>query len=157
MTGQRRKTAASWGRYPLTAFDTIAPRSRHEDIRFDGARSYLPHGKGRSYGDVCLNEGGVLIETAALDRFISFDAATGEIACEAGVTLGDIMEVALPRGWFLPVTPGTKFVTVGGAIANDVHGKNHHREGTFGRHVKSFELARSDGSRLLCSPGENSD
>jgi FAD/FMN-containing dehydrogenase len=137
--------AASWGRYPLTAFETVRIADRRAAIPSFEGRSVLPHGMGRSYGDVCLNDGGVLLDTGGLDRFLSFDDATGELVCEAGVTLADIIDVMLPRGWFLPVTPGTKFVTVGGAIANDVHGKNHHRHGTFGSHVVSFELLRSDG------------
>lgn len=111
----------------------------------------LPYGLGRSYGDSCLNDGGSLIRARDLDHLIEFDPVTGVLRCEAGVLLGEIVGFALPRGWFLPVTPGTKFVTVGGAIANDVHGKNHHRAGSFGRFVRRFELLRSDGSRLECS------
>ena len=98
-----------------------------------------------------------LLLTRPLDRLLTFDPQTGRLRCEAGVTLAEILEFAVPRGWFLPVTPGTKFVTVGGAIANDVHGKNHHVAGTFGRHVRMFELLRSDGSRRFCSAGQNSD
>jgi FAD/FMN-containing dehydrogenase len=110
---------------------------------------------GRSYGDVCLLENGTLLHTVALDRFIHFDPTTGRLRCEAGVTLAEILKLAVPRGWFLPVTPGTKHVTVGGAIANDIHGKNHHRAGTFGRYVGRFELVRSDGARMECSPNTN--
>jgi len=117
----------------------------------------LPYGLGRSYGDSCLNNGHTLLDTARMDHFRRFDAESGVIECEAGTSLDAILRAAVPRGWFLPVTPGTKFVTVGGCIANDVHGKNHHRAGTFGRHVRSLELLRSDGSRLRCSPTENAD
>ena len=92
-----------------------------------------------------------------MDRFISFDPVTGILSCEAGVLLSEILNLVVPQGWFLPVTPGTRFVTVGGAIANDVHGKNHHVTGTFGRHVRSLELQRSDGQRLLCSPEKHAD
>jgi hypothetical protein len=112
---------------------------------------------GRSYGDSCLNNGGTLIDMSGLDRFISLDTSTGLLRCEAGITLGQILERLVPQGWFLPVVPGTKYVTVGGAIANDIHGKNHHAAGTFGCHVTKFELLRSDQSRLLCSPTENED
>ncbi|MPZ49406.1 MAG: FAD-binding protein [Dehalococcoidia bacterium] len=119
--------------------------------------SLLPHGLGRSYGDSCLNEGGVLLDTTSLNRFIAFDATTGLLRCESGVSLAQILDLGVPRGWFLPTTPGTKFVTVGGAIANDIHGKNHHVAGAFGRHVTCFELLRSDGQRYLCSPNENVD
>lgn len=117
----------------------------------------LPFGNGRSYGDSCLNDRGTLIDARGLDRFIAFDARSGILRCEAGVLLSEILEVALPLGWFVPVTPGTSLVTVGGAIANDVHGKNHHRAGSFGHHVRCFELVRSDGTRRICSASENSD
>jgi FAD/FMN-containing dehydrogenase len=117
----------------------------------------LPYGNGRSYGDSCLNDGGTLLDMRGLDRFIRFDRATGVVTCEAGVLFSDILDLAVPAGWFLPVTPGTRYVTVGGAIAHDVHGKNHHRAGTFGRHVRSFELLRSDGSRRVCTPSANAD
>ena len=115
----------------------------------------LPVGMGRSYGDVCLLANGTLLKTRGLDRFQSLDLETGILRCEAGVTLDEILELCVPRGWFLPVVPGTRYVTVGGCIANDVHGKNHHVAGTFGRYVRSLELARSDGSRFICSPLEN--
>jgi FAD/FMN-containing dehydrogenase len=117
----------------------------------------LPVGAGRSYGDVCLLEGGTLLPTRGLDKLLHFDRGTGVLRCEAGVTLAEILEFAVPRGFFLPVSPGTKYVTVGGAIANDIHGKNHHVAGTFGRHVLRFELVRSDGSRFVCSPTQNAD
>ena len=115
----------------------------------------LPYGLGRSYGDCCLNDGGALVCTAGMNRLLAFDAETGLIRCEAGACLDDVLKFIVPRGWFLPTTPGTRFITVGGAIANDVHGKNHHRAGTFGRHVRQFELLRSDGGRRICSPQEN--
>ena len=119
------------------------------------ATKQLPVGLGRSYGDVCLLENGTLLQTAGMDRFLHFDPSTGMLRCEAGVTLQQILDFSVPRGYFLPVTPGTKYVTVGGAIANDIHGKNHHVAGTFGRHVLRFELVRSDGARFVCSPVEN--
>lgn len=118
-------------------------------------RPVLAHGNGRSYGDSCLNDGGGLIAARRLGRILSFDAETGVIICEAGVLLDEVLKLCVPAGWFPPVTPGTCFVTIAGALANDVHGKNHHRAGTFGRHVLSFDLARSDGSRLTCTPSQN--
>lgn len=133
------------------------PAWASEPLRFARGEQALPFGLGRSYGDSCLNDGGTLISTAGLARFMAFDRSSGRLRCEAGVSLDAIIRLALPQGWFLPVTPGTRFVTVGGAIANDVHGKNHHRAGTFGRHVLRFELLRSDGRRLLCSPRVNPD
>ncbi|MGH8790559.1 MAG: FAD-binding oxidoreductase [Cupriavidus necator] len=123
----------------------------------DFADSYLPFGNGRSYGDSCLNTNGALLSTRRLDRFIDFDPGSGILRCESGVQLAEISRLMVPRGWFLPVTPGTRFVTVGGAIANDVHGKNHHRQGTFGCHVVCLLLRRSDGEERLCSSDENPD
>ena len=147
----------SWGNYPSVGHQDVAVVSGRDDLDglFAGDGLVLPYGLGRSYGDSCLNDGGVLIDTFRLRRFISFDELTGTLRCEAGVTLGDILQLGIPRGWFLPTSPGTKYVTVGGAIANDVHGKNHHVAGTFGRHVTQFELLRSNGERLICSPSQN--
>lgn len=149
----------SWGRYP-----TVVPRAvtavRWRDELPDLAAmptSVLPYGYGRSYGDSCLNAGGIALDVTGLRRFIAFDEETGVLRCEAGVMLADILDYFVPRGWFLPVSPGTKFVSVGGAIANDIHGKNHHRAGTWGCHVPRFELLRSCGERLICSPQENAD
>src|SRR5581483_4823844 len=125
----------SWGRYPR-GDQELKPLFWASDFPVkNGSGSVLPAGMGRSYGDVCLNHGNSLLLTRGLDRMLAFEETSGVLTCEAGVTLAEILEFAVPRGWFLPVTPGTKFVTVGGAIANDVHGKNHHVAGTFGRHV----------------------
>lgn len=150
-------TLAAWGKLPAhPAADERCWGERSAELpALEG--SLLPYGNGRSYGDVCLNSGATLLHTRGLDHLISFDAENGVLVCEAGVLLADILAVFVPRGWFLPVTPGTRFVTVGGAIANDVHGKNHHQAGTFGRHVRRFELLRSDGSRRICSLHENAD
>jgi FAD/FMN-containing dehydrogenase len=122
-----------------------------------GAGTMIPFGLGNSLGDVCLNDGGTVLVTSGMNRIIGFDADTGIIRCEAGATLDAVLRFAVPRGWFLPTTPGTRLVTVGGAVANDVHGKNHHRAGSFGCHVTRFELLRSDQRRLVCSPSENND
>jgi len=149
---------SSWGnllRKPHALYDL---RSRHDEFpRISPGETVIPYGNGRSYGDSCLNIGGGVVRTRALDRFIQFDATLGVLSCEAGVLLEEILRIVVPQGWFLPVVPGTAQVTVGGAIANDVHGKNHHRAGTFGCHVRQFELLRSDGRRLTCSPLENPD
>jgi FAD/FMN-containing dehydrogenase len=152
------KTYESWGRYPS---------ARHEVLRIEAptaalpiprdGRSVLPFGLGRSYGDSCLNDQNCLIDTEYLNNFWSFDRTAGVLRAESGVSLAEILKVVVPHGWFLPVSPGTKFVTLGGAIANDIHGKNHHRAGTFGRHVRALGLLRSDGSRYVCSPTENPD
>ncbi|HPE79091.1 MAG TPA: FAD-binding oxidoreductase [Gammaproteobacteria bacterium] len=154
MTGKRYQ---SWGRYPKVDQEVRRLYWRNEPLPTASPRNgtFLPFGNGRSYGDVCLNDGGTLLDCRHLDRFIHFDAETGILCCEAGVLLSEILRLTLAAGWFLPVTPGTRFVTVGGAIANDVHGKNHHLAGTFGEHVRSLELLRSDGTRIQCSPREN--
>jgi FAD/FMN-containing dehydrogenase len=109
----------------------------------------LAYGNGRSYGDVCLNPHGNLWHTSGLNKLVAFDEATGRLVCEAGVLLRDIQRLFVPRGWMLPVTPGTQLITVGGAIANDVHGKNHHAVGSFGDHVMGLSLVRTSGEVLL--------
>jgi len=115
----------------------------------------IPSGAGRSYGDQALSE--KLWSSRRLNHFLGFDEQTGELSVEAGVSLGEIQRLFIPQGWALPVTPGTQYVTVGGAIANDVHGKNHHSFGTFGEHVTSLTLLRTDGTLLHCSPTENAN
>lgn len=154
-----QRTPQSWGRFPRVKPNAVLPVYwRHEVPQLDTLeKSILPYAYGRSYGDSCLNEGGISLDVSNLRHFISFDEEQGLLRCEAGVSLAEVLELAVPRGWFLPVTPGTKFVSVGGAIANDVHGKNHHKGGTFGCHVTQFELLRSDGTRLICSPEQNSE
>jgi FAD/FMN-containing dehydrogenase len=143
----------SWGRVTPGPHEALGLSNRFQGLPLpEGDASVLPYGNGRSYGDSNLNPGGALLQGRHLDRFISFDAATGVLRCEAGVLLHDIIKLVLPQGWFPMVTPGTQFITVGGAIANDVHGKNHHAAGSFGNHVNGFELLRSDGSRRWCSP-----
>jgi len=147
---------ASWGNYPKAQQDPRRIFWRNAALPHppDGT-TMLPRGLGRSYGDSCLNDGGILLDATGLDHLIDFDPTSGVLRCEAGISLAAILDLMVPRGWFLPVTPGTKFVTVGGAVANDIHGKNHHRAGTFGHHVRCLELLRSDNRRLLCSPQEN--
>lgn len=147
----------SWGRYPKETPKAVTPlywRSDLPDLA-EFKDSLLAYGYGRSYGDSCLNDDGMLLDSSFLRRFISFDREQGIIRCEAGVQLADVLEVIVPEGWFIPVSPGTKFVSVAGAVANDVHGKNHHSAGTFGCHVTQFELLRSNGQRFICSPTEN--
>jgi len=117
----------------------------------------LPRGLGRSYGDSCLNSNGILIDTTGLDKIIAFNNKTGLIRCEAGISFAEILEFLVTRGYFLPTTPGTKYVTLAGAIANDVHGKSHISDGTFGCSVTQFELMRSNGEVLICSPTQNSE
>jgi FAD/FMN-containing dehydrogenase len=147
----------SWGCLPIADAERIVERDwRFEALpEFIGTDSALAFGLGRSYGDSCINSHATQISTRRLDRLMRFDIECGILHCEAGVTLDEILQVSIPRGWFLPVLPGTRFVTLGGAIANDVHGKNHHRAGSFGCHVLSLTLLRSDGVRYHCSAEEN--
>lgn len=158
---ERPREYFSWGRYPRAQHDSIYKLYWTDQVEpiLATARpgSCLPYGLGRSYGDSCLNSGRSLIDCSRLDRMLSFDRETGRLWCEAGVSLDAILRVSVPAGWFLPVTPGTKFVTVGGAVANDVHGKNHHRSGTLGMHLAKLYVCRSDAGIVECSPWENSD
>ena len=151
----------SWGRYPkVTHRDVHRPAWDDQVPEILGAAApggLLPFGAGRSYGDSCLNAGRDLIDCHRLNRILGFDESTGVVRCESGVSLADIIETFLPKGWFVPVTPGTSFVTVGGAIANDVHGKNHHCAGTFGAHVQRLALHRSDSGLIACSAAEHPD
>lgn len=147
----------SWGRLNPGEQTALLADSGATAMFQTQAGSLLPRGLGRSYGDVCLNPGGALLSSAALDSFIDFDPETGLLTAQAGVSLSEIQRTFAPRGFMLSVSPGTQFVTIGGAIANDVHGKNHHSMGTFGDHVISLNLVRSDGSVLTCSRHENAE
>ena len=144
-----------WGRYPR--LDCRVERlRRHEDIPalLDRGGALIARGNGRAYGDAALNPE-LTLAMRPMDRMQAFDAESGLLRCEAGVLLADILETFAPRGWFPPVVPGTKFVTVGGMIASDAHGKNHHCDGSFGAHVESLTLAAADGEIRECSRREN--
>ncbi len=149
----------SWGRYPKAVHRHVHRPAWNDQLpeilETAAPGSLLPYGLGRSYGDSCLNAGRELVLCRRLNRILAFDADTGMVRCESGVTLSDIVELFLPKGWFLPVTPSTRFVTVGGAIANDVYGKNQHRAGTFGAHIRQLSLHRSNDGIVFCSPEEN--
>ena len=156
LTVRRDAGLRSWGRVERGTYAVVKPRFMDE-LAGGAAPAGAPRlamGARRSYGDTALSRDGLLIDMTGLDRIRSFDPATGVLTAEAGLTLGEIMTVFAPRGWFPPVTPGTRFVTLGGAAANDIHGKNHHRAGTFGRHVTGLRLERSDGTVLDLAPGE---
>jgi FAD/FMN-containing dehydrogenase len=146
----------SWGRLDLRMRQTEA-LSRNALPDLMAGQTALAYGKGRSYGDSCLTKDGVLWLTAGLDRLLAFDPQTGVLRVEAGVSLAQIQDVMAPRGWALAVVPGTRFVSVGGAIANDVHGKNHHAFGSFCDHVLEIEMNRTDGDRVVCGPNLRSD
>ncbi|WAZ23650.1 FAD-binding oxidoreductase [Streptomyces cinnabarinus] len=149
-------SVTGWGRTAPTAARLIRPRTYEEAaaaVRACGARGGIPRGLGRAYGDAAQNAGGAVIDMTALDRVHAIDADGGTVLCDAGVSLHRLMQVLLPLGWFVPVTPGTRQVTVGGAIGADIHGKNHHVSGAFSRHVLSLELLTADGEIRTVSPG----
>lgn len=150
---------SGWGRMHPQPCLTFRPERRRDLLSIladEEPATLIARGLGRSYGDTAVNGEGVIDQTR-LDRAIAFDPETGVLECEAGMSLADVVDTYLPRGFFLPVTPGTKFVTVGGAIANDVHGKNHHCDGTFSRFVLEFDLLTASGEILRCSPAQNAD
>ncbi|CAM5276208.1 MULTISPECIES: FAD-binding oxidoreductase [Streptomyces] len=141
-------SVSGWGRTAPTNARLIRPRTYQEAataVRGCGARGGIPRGLGRAYGDAAQNAGGMVLDMTGLDRVHAIDADNGIVLCDAGVSLHRLMEVLLPLGWFVPVSPGTRYVTVGGAIGADIHGKNHHVSGSFSRHVLSMELLTADG------------
>lgn len=149
---------SSWGRLTADPHHVISLQDRTcLDATLSKNLPGLAYGMGRSYGDVCLNANGTLWKTQCLDRFLDFDERSGRLICEPGVLLKTIQETFSPRGWMLPVTPGTQWVTVGGAVANDVHGKNHHRAGSFGHHVDRIRLVRTNGDVIVCGPSIQQD
>ncbi len=161
MIALTERTLSGWGGYQPLSCSVAEPSSRGQLRRILDSQVEHPHvlarGLGRSYGDSAVCRGGTVLLQGNADRILSFDRATGLVRCEAGVTLADLIQVCLPRGWFLPTTPGTKFVTVGGAIAADVHGKNHHVDGTFGRWIRRLTLLLADGSERVCGPDQDGD
>ncbi len=146
----------SWGLYPYFPQTPHSPHWRSElpHLLSQLGSGTLPYGNGRSYGDSCLAVNDQVVHMRSLDRFIAVDWEKGIVTVEAGMTLEELLTAAIPKGWFLPVVPGTKFVTLGGAVANDIHGKNHHCRGTFGRHVRRFSLVRSDLPPSICKAGD---
>jgi len=143
---------AGWGRHPVE----VGRVERPEHLALPaGAEPLVPRGLGRAYGDAALPSapGGCVLESTRADRIREFDPVTGQLRCEAGLSLAEILRVFVPRGWFPPVTPGTKFVTVGACVACDVHGKNHHRDGSFGGFVDRLRLLTADGRLVDCGPG----
>ena len=147
----------SWNKVPRIT-PTQTDYIQNTDFQFsqyDG--SLTIHGLGRSYGDVCLTKNGTMLVTTGINRLIEFEPHEGTIVAEAGITLDEILHLITNRGWFLPVVPGTRYITLGGAVANDIHGKNHHQVGSFGNYVKRFGLLRSNGENLTCSEDLNKE
>jgi FAD/FMN-containing dehydrogenase len=151
------QSQGSWGlpaHSPKRTFSLSQVQNQVDLVKGDFA---LPVGLGRSYGDVGLNSGHTVVNSRDANHFLSFDRETGILKCQAGVTLAEIQRTFIPQGFALIATPGTAQVSVGGAIAIDVHGKNHHRVSSFGAHLKEFTLLRTSGEVLVCSPSNNSE
>lgn len=160
MAGQESIFLSGWGRYPSVNTIVNRPESRAslwQTIEQAGEYDLLARGKGRSYGDAAEAASGQTILMEKLNRFCAFDSDTGTLRLEPGVTIAEIIKTFIPKGWFCPVVPGTKFVTVGGAIAADIHGKNHHRDGSFSAFVKRFWLLTAGGEIIECSRRQNTD
>lgn len=152
-----RRVMSGWGNYPKVPCEVRGVDSgTHLASRFD-PQGTIARGRGRSYADQAVVDQGAVLSLGGMDRFTDFDATTGVLSCEAGTTLADIIQNFAPRGWFPMITPGTKHVTVGGCIANDVHGKGHHADGCFSRSVLDFDIVLADGQSVRCSPEHNAD
>jgi len=158
MPSSRVLQISGWGNVPRQVAQVFRPEKWSENratVASTQPAQLIARGLGRSYGDAAMGDG-VVLQTR-LDRFISFEPQTGILECEAGTPLADVLDVFVPRGFFPPATPGTKYVTLGGAIAADVHGKNHHRDGSIAEFVESFELLIADGQTLHCSREQNTE
>jgi FAD/FMN-containing dehydrogenase len=145
---------SNWGKYPVQEGEL---KQWQPDRSLDSLseKPWIPRGMGRCYGDSSLSE--VMLSGLKMDRFLAFEEETGLLTCESGVTMADLLTHFVPKGWFPPVTPGTKFVSLGGAIGSDVHGKNHHKEGSIGQHIREIRLLTATGAILNCSPTHNSE
>ena len=159
-TVTKKVRLTGWGRTEPTVADVAEPRSAEEVaalVKGATAAGAIARGLGRSYNNAAQNAGGLVVSTAGMTDVLSFDAASGVVTCEAGASLEQLMVRLLPSGWFVPVSPGTRQVTVGGAIAADVHGKNHHSAGSFARHVLSFDLLTADGDVRTVTPESDAE
>ncbi|UVT23163.1 FAD-binding oxidoreductase [Rhodococcus pyridinivorans] len=156
-----RRSLSGWGRSAATTADVLSTPDLEviaQAVRQAGPRGIIARGLGRSYGDPAQNAGGLVVDMTALHRIHHIDPDTGVVDLDAGVSLDSLMRAALPYGLWVPVLPGTRQVTIGGAIGADIHGKNHHSHGSFGNHVESIDLLTADGSvRTLTPSGEDRD
>jgi decaprenylphospho-beta-D-ribofuranose 2-oxidase len=157
MVSKNKMALAGWGNYPIVESEVVKPKSEEELRKLIIQSQLIPRGLGRSYGDQAVSENGIVAICTKLDHFISFDDREGILECEAGVSLAAIISVFAPRGWLPMICPGTKYVTIGGAIANDIHGKAHHIDGSFVNCLISFSVMLADGSIKIACRSENSD
>jgi len=152
MPDTKRGELYGWGHYPVRECVSWRPEKRRDLLQIvQGAGPTIARGMGRSYGDASLQPEGVVL-TERLNHFIEFDERRGMLRAQAGVTLAELMDYCIPRGWFPPTIPGTRHITLGGAFACNVHGKNHYKEGDFAEHVQSIRLLMASGESIICSP-----
>lgn len=150
-----KKFITNWNNFPVIEAEEISFDHDRELSQKLNGHPTIPHGNGRCYGDASLSTS--VVNTLRYDKILSFDIQQGIITCQSGILLSDLLEVIVPYGWFLPVTPGTKFITIGGAVASDVHGKNHHVDGSFSRHILSMSIHTGTGLVMTCSKNLNDD
>lgn len=151
-----KRSIANWGNYPvIEAEEHLFSYDDELNKLVTNSNGFIPRGNGRCYGDASLAR--ETITTLKYDKILAFDVVAGLLECQSGLTLDKILEFIVPKGWFLPVTPGTKFITVGGAVGSDVHGKNHHVDGSFSNHIVEMEVLLANGNRVSCSPDKNPD
>ena len=147
---------SGWGNFPMIDASVFSPSSEEEVVQCTSAlTSCVIRGNGRSYGDAALYDN--VVSTLRLDTVLHFDATHGKVQCESGVLIGTLLKMIVPQGYFLPVVPGTQHITVGGAIAADIHGKNHHLDGTIANFVESMDILLADGNVVTCSANENAN
>jgi decaprenylphospho-beta-D-ribofuranose 2-oxidase len=151
-----KKRVANWGNYPVleTEENTFSFTEQITDVLLQ-SDGLIARGNGRCYGDASLANH--TLSTLKYDKILSFDAEQGIFECQSGITLDQVLNVIVPKGWFLPVTPGTKYITAGGAVASDVHGKNHHVDGSFSAHIVEMDVVLGNGKSIACSPTDNAD
>jgi len=149
-----KKLITNWNNYPVAQAEVLSFDQQKELLVKLNGSSCIPHGNGRCYGDASIHD--VVANTLRFEKILAFNPDSGIITCQSGLLLSDLLQVIVPRGWFLPVTPGTKFITVGGAVASDVHGKNHHVDGSFSNHVISMNVLSGNGI-MTCTPHDHSD
>jgi decaprenylphospho-beta-D-ribofuranose 2-oxidase len=143
-----KKLISNWNNYPVVEATEVS-FDYEKEIASKLAQASIPHGNGRCYGDASLS--GEVVNTLRYDKVLAFDEVNGVITCQSGLLLSDLLQIIVSRGWFLPVTPGTKFITIGGAVASDVHGKNHHLDGSFSRHIVSMSVLTGTGETFICN------